>query len=182
MVSREKNKKTQNIILVLPVYLPGPHRDQIFCQCWCRRNIKYTEGTGSLLLSPASFWVVLTGMLDRIPIEMSVKVPASVRKVSLNRRGHYVSMIWWVRAAQRLVCFETKPLFELLHSSQLASLPVRYKVMTDVRYVSSNFPELSFREQCQSAELLPSLLLATSCDRSALPCWLCWLSCCSSLL
>lgn len=50
-----------------------------------------------------------------------------------------------MRAAQRLVCFETKPLFELLYSSQLASLPVGYTVMTDVRCVNSNFPKPSWR-------------------------------------
>lgn len=98
-----------------------------YCHWWCRRSIKYTGGMGCLLLSPTSFWVGLTVILDCILRETSIKVPASMsgRRV-WSRRGHYVSVICWVRAAQRLVCFETKSLFELLHSSQLASLPVGY--------------------------------------------------------
>lgn len=150
--------------------------------------MKYTGGMGSLLLLPPSFWVGLTLIRECILREMSVKVPTPVLgRCLLNRRGHYVSMICWVRAAQRLVCFETKPLFELPPSSQLASLPVGYRVMTDVRYVNSNFPKLSCRDtelawQCQFAEFLPSLLLAASCRCSALPYQLCWLSCCSGLL
>lgn len=99
---------------------------------------------GCQLLSPSNFWVGLTVILDCVLREMSIGVPASMLRRHLwNRRGHYVSVICSMRAAQRLVCFETKPLFELLCSSQLASLPLGYRVMTDVRYVSSNFPKPS---------------------------------------
>lgn len=106
---------------------------------------------GCLLLSPASFWVGLTVTVDCVLREMSIKVPPSMLGRHLwNRRGHYVIMICSMRAAQRFICFETKPLSELLHSSQLASLPLGYRVMTDyVRYVSSNFPKPS----CGDAEL-----------------------------
>lgn len=112
---------------------------------------------GRLLLSSTSFWVGLTVILDCILRETSIKVPASVLGSCLwNKRGHYVSVICTMRAAQRLVCFETKPLFELLHSSQLASLPLGYRVMTDIRYASSNFPKPSRGDtelawQCQFA-------------------------------
>lgn len=137
---------------------------------------------GCLLLSPASFWVGLTVILDYILREMPIKVPGSV----LGRRfwpgrGHYVSMICSMIAAQRSVCFEIKPLFELLHSSQLASLPLGYSVMTDVRYVNSNFPKPSCRDtelawQCQFA-VSTSPAAGSFVPLQCPACGLCWLSC-----
>lgn len=136
-------------------------RTLIFCQWWCRRSMKYTGGMGCLLLSPTSF---ITVILDYILREMSMKVPASMLgRRFWQGRGHYVSMICSVTAAQRSVCFETKPLFELLHSSQLASLPVGYRVMTDVRYVSSNFPKPS----CGDTELAWRCQFAVSTSLAA---------------
>lgn len=118
-----------------------------------------------LLLSPARFWVGLTVIRDCVLREMSIKVPASVLGIYLEQERPLCQCDLLRETAQRLVCFETKPLFELQHSSQLASLPLGYRVMTDIRYVNCNFPKPS----CGDTELAwRALKICTFC----LPC--CW--------
>lgn len=164
------------MILVLAVYICGPHQDQIFWQCRCRRNMKSTGGMGSLLLSPTSFWVGLTG--PHAERNMCTSSNLHFRKTSLEQESPLcqydlvsenssdISMFWsktsvWTPAfisvgipARGIELWQTSGMSILISLSSLAEI--------------QSWPG--------SASLHSFCLPGCFAPPRALPCWLRWLS------